>query len=179
MLLVCLLLVFYSFSHRQSFALSLLPMPPAQRLASSTSSRRLPPPAKESRLPPNSKRNLPPRQQEIESLTKRVDDLQQRLNTDVTPSDADRSRLSVQGTRLSQRLDRQTNDYQEDVNAQRSEILNRIGGKMMNVINRYAQEGNYVAIFDSSAQNSSLLFAAKNIDITQDILRQRFRRNLL
>jgi outer membrane protein len=114
---------------------------------------------------------LLPRQQEIESLTKQLNDLQQRLNTDATLNDADRSRLSVQGTRSSQRLDRKTNDYQEDVNAARSEILNRIGGKMMNVINRYAQEGNYVAIFDSSAQNSSLLFAAKNVDITQDIIR--------
>jgi hypothetical protein len=42
---------------------------------------------------------------------------------------------------------------------------------MMDVLNRYAQENNYAAILDSSAQNSPVLYASKNIDVTQDIVR--------
>jgi outer membrane protein len=113
-----------------------------------------------------------PRQQEIESLNKQVGDLQQRLNSDATLSDADRARLNTQGTRLSQRLDRKNNEYQEDLREAQTEIMNRLGRKLMDVVNRYAQEHSYSVILDSSGTNSSLLlFAAKNIDVTQDIIR--------
>jgi outer membrane protein len=113
-----------------------------------------------------------PRQQEIGSLNKQVGDLQQRLNSDATLSDTDRSRLNAQGTRLSQRLDRKNNEYQEDLRETQNEIMNRIGRKLMDVVNRYAQEHNYSVILDSSGTNSSLLlFAAKNLDVTQDIIR--------
>jgi outer membrane protein len=112
------------------------------------------------------------RQQELESLNKQVGDLQQRLNSDATLSDADRSRLNTQGTRLSQRLDRKNNEYQEDLREAQNDIMNRIGRKLMDVVNRYAQEHNFSVILDSSGTNSSLLlFAARNLDLTQDIIR--------
>jgi outer membrane protein len=113
-----------------------------------------------------------PRQQELETMNKQVSDLQQRLNAGATLSDAERSSISVQGTRLSQRLERKNNEYQDDLRESQSEIMNRIGRKLLEVVNRYAQEGNYTVILDSSGQNSSLLlFAAKNIDVTEDIIR--------
>jgi outer membrane protein len=112
------------------------------------------------------------RQQEIESLNKQVGDLQQRLNSDPNLSDAERSRLNTQGTRLSQRLDRKNNEYQEDLREAQNEIMSRIGRKLMDVVNRYAQEHNFSVILDSSGTNSSLLlFAARNLDLTQDIIR--------
>jgi hypothetical protein len=49
--------------------------------------------------------------------------------------------------------------------------VNQIGRKMITIIDRYATDGGYMAVFDSSAQNSPLLFAAKNTDVTQDIIR--------
>jgi outer membrane protein len=113
-----------------------------------------------------------PRQQELESLTKQVGDLQQRLNAgQSTLSEEDKARLSAQGTRLEQRLDRKTNEYREDFNAAQGEIVNGIGRKIMEVLDRYAQENSYVAVFDSSAQNSPVLYASKTIDLTQDIIR--------
>jgi outer membrane protein len=112
------------------------------------------------------------RQQQLETLNKQVSDLQQRLNSDAALSDAERSRLNVEGTRLSQRLDRKNNEYQEDLRETQSEIMNRIGRKLSDVVNRYAQEHNFAVVLDSSGTNSSLLlFAAKNLDITQDVIR--------
>jgi outer membrane protein len=113
-----------------------------------------------------------PRQKELEALDKQVNDLQQRLNTgQSTLSDEERARLNAQGTRLAQRLDRKKNEFQEDVNTAQRDVVNAIGRKMMDVLNRYAQENSYVAVFDSSTQNSPILYAAKNIDLTQDIIR--------
>jgi hypothetical protein len=42
---------------------------------------------------------------------------------------------------------------------------------MMDVLDRYARENSMVAVFDSSAQNSPILFASTNIDITQEIIK--------
>ena len=34
-----------------------------------------------------------------------------------------------------------------------------------------ARENGFVAVFDSSAQNSPIIYASNNIDVTQDIIR--------
>jgi outer membrane protein len=112
------------------------------------------------------------RQQELEALNKQINDLQQRLSAnDATLNDEERARLSNQGTRWTQRLDRKRNEYQEDVNAAQGELVNGIGRKMMEVVDRYAQEHGYAVILDASSQNSTVLYATKNVDVTQDVVR--------
>lgn len=112
------------------------------------------------------------RQTELEALNKQITDLQQRLSAnDATLNDDERARLSNQGTRLSQRLDRKKNEYQEDLNTMQSELVNAIGRKMMDVVNRYAQEHNFAVILDASSQSSTVLYATKSVDVTQDIVR--------
>jgi outer membrane protein len=112
------------------------------------------------------------RQNELEGLNKQINDLRQRLSAgQTTLSDDEKVRLTQQGQRLTQQLDRKNNELQEDVNAAQGEVIDRIGRKMMDVLDRYARENGIVAVFDSSAQNSPILFASTNIDITQDIIK--------
>jgi len=110
------------------------------------------------------------RQQELQSMNKQVSDLQQRLNNGISLSDEERNRLTAEGTRLSQRLDRKNNEFQEDFNAAQSDLINGIGQKMLAVINRYAQEKGLTLVFNSAAQGTPILFASKSIEITQDIV---------
>jgi outer membrane protein len=112
-----------------------------------------------------------PRQEELESLSKQINDLQQRLNSGAALSDDEHARLNAQGGRLEREYEHKKNAYQEDVNTAQGEAVNAIGAKMMEIVNRYALEQKYTEILDSSTQNSQLLFVAKNIDITQDIVR--------
>ena len=113
-----------------------------------------------------------PRQQELESLTKQVDDLRQRLSAgESTLSEQDKAHLSARETQLEQRLDRKTDEYREDLNTAQEEIVNGIGRKMIELLNRYAQENSFAAVFDSSARNSAVLYTSKTIDLTQDIIR--------
>jgi len=42
---------------------------------------------------------------------------------------------------------------------------------MIDVLDRYARENGFVVILDNSAQNTPILFASTNIDVTQDIVR--------
>jgi len=115
---------------------------------------------------------LAPRQNEIEGLNKQITDLQQRLTSSQGKlSPEEENRLRQQGQRLTQRLDRMNNEYQEDANAALGDITERIGRKMVDVLDRYARENGFVVILDSSAQNTPILFASTQIDVTQDIVR--------
>jgi outer membrane protein len=113
-----------------------------------------------------------PRQSELENLNKQINDLRTRLNAGAaTLSDDEKGRLTLQGQRLTQQLDRKQNELNEDVQAAQAEVVDRIGRKMMDVLDRYSRENGLVAVLDSSAQNSPILFASTNIDITQEIIK--------
>ncbi len=112
------------------------------------------------------------RQNEIENLNKQISDLQQRLQASQNKlSQEEEARLRQQGQRLAQRLDRMNTEYREDVNAAQADVIDRIGRKMVDVLDRYSRENGYVVVLDSSAQNTPILFASTQIDVTQDIVR--------
>ena len=112
------------------------------------------------------------RQNEIENLNKQISDLQQRLQAGQNKlSQEEEARLRQQGQRLAQRLDRMNTEYQEDVNAAQADVIDRIGRKMVDVLDRYSRENGYVVVLDSSAQNTPILYASTQIDVTQDIVR--------
>jgi outer membrane protein len=113
-----------------------------------------------------------PRQNELENLNKQINDLRQRLAAgQTTLSDEEKQRLQVQGQRLAAQLDRKNNELNEDAQAAQSDVVDRIGRKMMDVLDRYSREGGYVAVFDSSSQNSPILYVSSNIDVTQEIIK--------
>src|SRR6266446_1601888 len=112
------------------------------------------------------------KQNEIENLNKQISDLQQRLQAGQGKFSPDEeARLRQQGQRLQQRLERMNTEYQEDVNAAQGDVIDRIGRKMVDVLDRYSRENGYVVVLDSSAQNTPILFASTQIDVTQDIVR--------
>ena len=113
-----------------------------------------------------------PRQNEMEALNKQINDIRQQLAANQTTwSDEQKAKAQTQGQRLAAQLDRKNNELQEDVNAAQGDVVDRIGRKMMEVLDRYARENGYVAVFDSSAQNSPIIYASNNVDVTQDIIR--------
>jgi len=113
-----------------------------------------------------------PRQNELENLNKQISELRQRLAAgERTLSDEEKARLTQQGQKMAQQLERKQNEYQEDVNGAQGEVIDRIGRKMLEVLDRYARENGYVAVFDTSSQNSPILYASSQIDVTSDIVR--------
>jgi outer membrane protein len=113
-----------------------------------------------------------PRQTDLENLRKQIEDLQTRLRTgQTTLSDDEKARLSREGDQLTRQYQRKQQDSQDDLNEAQQEIVNRIGRKMIEILNKYARENGYAVVFDTSAQSSPVVFAANQIDITQDIIR--------
>jgi outer membrane protein len=113
-----------------------------------------------------------PRQTELENMNKQVNDLRQRLAACEGKCSQDQiASLTQQGQRVTAQLERKQTEYQEDVNASQGEVIDRIGRKMVDVLDRYARENGYSVILDSSSQNTPILYASTQVDVTQDIIR--------
>jgi outer membrane protein len=113
-----------------------------------------------------------PRQTDLDNMRKQLDDVQSRLRTGATTlSDDEKARLARQGDTLTRSYQRKQQEAQDDFNDEQQDIVNRIGRKMMDVLDKFSKENGYVVILDTSAQQTPVVFAANQIDVTQDIIR--------
>lgn len=109
-----------------------------------------------------------PKRNELELLNRDVEDLKKQLSTtgDKLNEDA-RSNLLKQIDSKQKTLQRSYEDANNELQGQQNEIANRIGQKMMEVLDKYAKEHGYAVILDYSGQASPVLWAATSTDVTQ------------
>jgi outer membrane protein len=110
------------------------------------------------------------RRKELEDLNKKINDLQQRLTAGGnTPSDEEKQRLTLEGQRLMRQLERKQNDFQEDLNDAQTDVISRIGRRMVEVLGKYAPNNGYGAVLDNSSQSTPVMYAST--DITEEIVK--------
>jgi len=113
-----------------------------------------------------------PKQSELQTLQKQIEDLQRRLSEGArTLSDEEKAKMQREGELLSRRLQRGNDDLNEELNAAQGELVDGIGRKMLEVLDRYARENGFTAVLDTSAQGSPVVYGSSQSDITQDIVR--------
>lgn len=113
-----------------------------------------------------------PKQTELQNLQKQIEDLQRRMADGArTLSDDEKAKLQREGELLSRRLQRGNDDLNEELNAAQGEVVDGIGRKMLEVLDRYSRENGYTVVLDTSAQGSSVVYGSSNSDITQEIVR--------
>jgi outer membrane protein len=113
-----------------------------------------------------------PRQTELTNMQKQMEDVQTRLRTgQTTLSDDEKARLGREGEQLQRTYQRRSQDAQDDFNEAQREIVDRIGRRMIDVLNKYSRDNGYSIILDRSGQASPVIFAANSTDVTQDIIR--------
>jgi outer membrane protein len=113
-----------------------------------------------------------PRQTELANMQKQIEDDQTRLRTgQATLSDDEKARLAREYDMLTRSYQRKSQDAQDDFNEAQQELLNRIGRKMMDVLDKYSKENGYSVILDTSSQQTPVLYAANQVNVTQDIIR--------
>lgn len=110
------------------------------------------------------------RQSELESMNRQLEDVRNKLRAGAMLSDEEKARLARQGDQLTRSLQRKQQDLQDDSNEAQREVVDRIGNKMLQVIDAYSKQNNYALILDNS-QNSIVLNFSPMVDITQDIIR--------
>lgn len=110
------------------------------------------------------------RQKEIDQINRKINDLAQQFGEKQnTWSDEQKAKAQADGQRLTRQLDRKTAEFQADRNAAKDDIVQRIGSKMVPIVERYARENSLDTVFDSSAPNTPLLLVAPPIDVTDAI----------
>jgi outer membrane protein len=113
-----------------------------------------------------------PRQTELTNMQKQMEDVQTRLRTgQTTLSDDEKARLGREGEQLQRTYQRRSQDAQDDFNEAQREVVDRIGRRMIDVLNKYSRDNGYSIILDRSGQSSPVIFAANSTDVTQEIIR--------
>lgn len=111
-------------------------------------------------------------QNDLQNMQKQIQDLQNRVtNSHGTLSDDEQARLQRQGELMTRQFQRKQDDLNEAVNAAQSDVIDNIGRKMLDVLDRYSRENGYTVVFDTSAQGSPVVYGSSQIDITQEIVR--------
>src|SRR5271154_2825094 len=113
-----------------------------------------------------------PRTTELQNMQKQIEDLRSRLQTgQSTLSDEEKARLSREGDQLTRAFQRKQQEFQDDTNDAQQDVVNRIGRKLVDVLDKYAKDNSYSIVLDDSSQQTPVLYAANPIDVTQDIIR--------
>lgn len=114
-----------------------------------------------------------PKQAELKSQNDEVEGLKKQLNTQGDKLNEQTRATLVKNIETKQKsLQRSLEDAQGDFQQQQNEILNRIGGKMLEVLDKYAKDNGYGLILDVSNQNSPVLWAGASTDVTKAIVDQ-------
>ncbi len=112
-----------------------------------------------------------PKQTELKGMNDEVEGLKKQLNTQGDKlNDEARSNLVKSIESKQKSLQRSLEDAQGDFQAQQNDILNRIGQKMMEVLDKYAKENGYTMILDVSNPSSPVLWAGASSDVTKAIV---------
>jgi len=113
-----------------------------------------------------------PKQNDLQNTQKQIEEIQRRMSEGArTLSDDEKGKLQRQGELLTRRLQRGNDDLNEELNAAQSEIVDGIGRKMLEVLDRYSRENGYTVVLDTSAQGSPVVYGSSTSDVTQDIVR--------
>jgi outer membrane protein len=113
-----------------------------------------------------------PRTTELDNLRKQIEDLQTRLRTgQTTLSDEEKARLSRQGDQLTRTFQRKQQEFQDDTNEAQQDVVNSIGRKLIGILDKYSKDNGYSIILDTSSQQTPVLYAANQVDVTQEIIR--------
>src|SRR5947209_1446378 len=110
---------------------------------------------------------------QLQGMSKEIEDLRNQLKTQSTVlSDDKKAEIASSIQEKEKNAQRFYDDNQAKVQKEQGEIANRIGGKMLKVIDVYAKNNGYGVILDVSAPQSPVLWAnaQDGIVITKEIV---------
>jgi outer membrane protein len=117
------------------------------------------------------KAKFAPKQQEFQKREGELAAKQEQFRkTENTISEEAKATLARDIDAITKNLQRDTDDARQDVEQEQQRVLNELGQKMMQVLQKYSAEKSLTMVFDVSGQPNNILFASNTIDITRDII---------
>jgi Skp family chaperone for outer membrane proteins len=112
-----------------------------------------------------------PKKNELDNLGKEVDSLKKQYSAQGDKLNADaRDNLLKQIDSKQKVYQRNLEDAQGDFNQQQQEILNRIGKKMLQVLDKYAKENSFSVVLEAGTEQSNVLWATEGVNITPQLV---------
>ncbi len=113
-----------------------------------------------------------PKRKEIEKGQASLQAKQQQLQKMGTVgSDEVKRKLAADIELETNRLKRDGEDAQADYDQETQKVLNELGGRIMQVINKFATDNGYSMILDISSQQTPVIWASNTVDITNDVIK--------
>jgi outer membrane protein len=112
-----------------------------------------------------------PKQNELKALNDEVEKLKKDLEAQGSKLSDDERAARVRTLETKQKtLQRNYDDYQNEAQQAQQEMLNRLGGKMMNVLDTYAKANGYTVVLDVSNPQTPVLWASETTNITKQLV---------
>lgn len=112
-----------------------------------------------------------PKQAELKAQSDEVDRLKKELSSQTDKLSEDERAKRVQVIETKQKaLQRTMEDAQNDYQQQSNEIANRIGGKMIQLLDSFAKKNGIGVVMDVSGQNNNVLWGSEQSNVTAEIV---------
>jgi len=112
-----------------------------------------------------------PRKKEIESKAQSINALEDQFRKSQNTASADGLR-KLQGDIDAKKkaLQRDQEDAEAEFQQEQGKIFNELGGRLMQVIDKFSRDNNFSMILDVGSQQTPVLWIANGVDITADII---------
>lgn len=105
-----------------------------------------------------------PKQVQLKNENDEVENLKKQLQTQGDKLSEEEKNTRVQTLEIKQKtLQRNLQDAQDEYQQEEQQVVNRIGGKMLNVLETYARAHGYSMVLDVSNPQTPVLYASTNI----------------
>lgn len=112
-----------------------------------------------------------PRQNELKARNDEVENLKKTLQAQAEKlSEAERNTRLKELETKQKALQRDFDDAQNEFQQAEQEVVNRIGKKMLDVLDKYAKENGYAVIVDVSNPKTPVLWASRGAYITKHLV---------
>ena len=113
-----------------------------------------------------------PRRKEIEKNNVGLQAKQQQLQKMGTVgSEEVKRKLAADIDLEGKRLQRDSEDAQAEWDSEQQKLVNELGGRIMQVINKFATDNGYSMVLDISSQQTPVIWALPTIDITNEVIK--------
>lgn len=113
-----------------------------------------------------------PKKAEIDKKQSDIAAMQDQLKKlQATGSDEVKTKLMRDIDSANTKLQRDTQDAQTDLDEEQQKIMQELGGKMMAIVEKYAQSNGLAMVIDVSNPQTPVLWAAQAVDITAEIVK--------
>ncbi len=112
-----------------------------------------------------------PKQKEFDARQQEIVQLQDQLEKGANLlSEEKKGQLAQEIDLKKKKLERDTQDAQEDVQNHQQTVLQALSQKLMAVVTKYARDNKYSLVVESGSPTSQVIYSADSIDITQPVI---------